>query len=178
MLDLPLKMLFPVEIPFSSCYNESKETPASIRLRDTRRFTMKQTPTPLPYIQAFEQLGFGMFVHFGLYSQLEKGEWTYSIHKRAPEDYKPLRESFRVGSMRDIVETAKSAGCKYITLTTRHHEPPRGLFPLRYQGTQRVRRHAFSHGTRPHPRIRRRMQKRGHHSLLLSHHARLAPPGF
>ena len=83
---------------------------------------MKQTPTPLPYIQAFEQLGFGMFVHFGLYSQLGKGEWTYSIHKRAPEDYKPLRESFRVGSMRDIVETAKSAGCKYITLTTRHHD--------------------------------------------------------
>ena len=72
---------------------------------------MKQTPIAAPYIQAFEQLGFGMFVHFGLYSQLGKGEWTYSIHKRNADDYKPLRESFRVGSMRDIVETAKSAGC-------------------------------------------------------------------
>jgi alpha-L-fucosidase len=84
--------------------------------------TMKKTPIPAPYIKNFEQLGFGMFVHFGLYSQLEKGEWTYSLHKRTPEEYKPLSETFRVGSMRDIVETAKSAGCKYITLTTRHHE--------------------------------------------------------
>ena len=83
---------------------------------------MKQIPTPLPYIQNFEQLGFGMFVHFGLYSQIGKGEWTYNIHKRTPEDYLPLKETFRVGSMREIVETAKSAGCKYITLTTRHHE--------------------------------------------------------
>jgi len=83
---------------------------------------MKQTPIAAPYIQAFEQLGFGMFVHFGLYSQLGMGEWTYFLHKRNAEEYKPLSESFRVGSMRDIVETAKAAGCKYIVLTTRHHE--------------------------------------------------------
>ena len=83
---------------------------------------MNKTPVPAPYIQEFEQLGFGMFVHFGLYSQLERGEWTFNVHKRNAEDYKPLRESFRVGSMREIVETAKSAGCSYITLTTRHHE--------------------------------------------------------
>ena len=83
---------------------------------------MKQTPTAAPYIQAFEQLGFGMFVHFGLYSQLGRGEWTYAVHRRTAEDYRSLRDSFRVGSMRDIVETAKSAGCKYITLTARHHE--------------------------------------------------------
>ena len=83
---------------------------------------MNQTPIAAPYIQAFEQLGFGMFVHFGLYSQLGKGEWTYFLHKRNAEEYKALSESFQVGSMRDIVETAKSAGCKYIILTTRHHE--------------------------------------------------------
>ena len=28
------------------------------------------------YIQDFEKLGFGMFVHFGLYSVLGKGEWA------------------------------------------------------------------------------------------------------
>ena len=28
------------------------------------------------YIKDFEQLGFGMFVHFGLYSRLGKGEWA------------------------------------------------------------------------------------------------------
>lgn len=30
-------------------------------------------PTPKQYISDFEQLGFGMFVHWGLYSQLGKG---------------------------------------------------------------------------------------------------------
>ena len=29
------------------------------------------------YIKQFEKLGFGMFVHFGLYSVLGKGEWVY-----------------------------------------------------------------------------------------------------
>ena len=28
------------------------------------------------YIKDFEQLGFGMFIHFGLYSMMECGEWN------------------------------------------------------------------------------------------------------
>jgi len=79
-------------------------------------------PKPLPYIEAFEQLGFGMFVHWGLYSQLKKGEWVYSTHQLKAEDYFPLIESFRVKTVDEIVNTAKSAGCKYICVTTRHHE--------------------------------------------------------
>ena len=33
------------------------------------------------YIKEFEKLGFGMFVHFGLYSVNAKGEWAYHLHK-------------------------------------------------------------------------------------------------
>ena len=29
-----------------------------------------------PYIHSFEEMGFGMFVHFGIYSVLGKGEWA------------------------------------------------------------------------------------------------------
>ena len=79
-------------------------------------------PVAAPYIKDFEQLAFGMFVHFGLYSQLNKGEWVYHIHGLEMDSYRQLKNSFRVGSMQEIVNTAKSAGCKYITLTTRHHE--------------------------------------------------------
>jgi len=79
-------------------------------------------PTAPRYIKEFEGLGFGMFVHFGLYSQLEKGEWTYSIHKRDMKEYEKLIETFRVDSLSEIISTAKSAGCRYICLTTRHHE--------------------------------------------------------
>ena len=83
-------------------------------------------PVPKEYIKRFEQLGFGMFVHFGLYSQLNSGEWCYNFLKQEKgmpfEEYAKLRDSFRVGSMADIVSVAKSAGCRYICLTTRHHE--------------------------------------------------------
>ncbi len=81
-----------------------------------------ELPIAPQYIKDFEQLGFGMFVHFGLYSQLNRGEWTYSVHHMNMAEYEPLIDTFRVGSMAQIVQTAKSAGCSYIVLTTRHHE--------------------------------------------------------
>ena len=37
-------------------------------------------PVPAPYIAQFEQRGFGMFIHWGLYSQLAQGEWTMNLH--------------------------------------------------------------------------------------------------
>ncbi len=38
-------------------------------------------PVAKQYILDFEQLGFGMFVHWGLYSQVGKGEWHH-YHKQ------------------------------------------------------------------------------------------------
>lgn len=79
-------------------------------------------PVAPQYIKDFEQLGFGMFVHFGLYSQLNRGEWTYSVHHMQMDEYEPLINTFQVGSLSQIIQVAKSAGCKYVCLTTRHHE--------------------------------------------------------
>ena len=81
-------------------------------------------PKPLKRIEDFESLGLGMFVHWGLYSLLGMGEWTYHIHGRKMEDYEPLMNEFSVPNFdaEKLVLTAKSAGCKYITLTSRHHE--------------------------------------------------------
>ena len=76
------------------------------------------------YIKDFENLGFGMFVHFGLYSVLGKGEWTKCLHKIQDEEYYALMEQFnpKKNWAKELVATAKNAGCKYITLTTRHHD--------------------------------------------------------
>ena len=81
-------------------------------------------PVAAKYISDFEKLGFGMFVHWGIYSQLGMGEWTYLIHKRKMEDYKKLADTFTAEDFdaEELVLTAKRAGCKYITLTTRHHD--------------------------------------------------------
>lgn len=79
---------------------------------------------PEERIARFEKMGFGLFVHWGLYSQLGMGEWTFLIHGRKMEDYKKLADSFTAEDFdaRELARMAKQAGCRYITLTTRHHE--------------------------------------------------------
>ena len=81
-------------------------------------------PKPEKRVADFEKLGFGMFVHWGLYSQLGMGEWTYHAHKRDMNEYKRLKDTFTAEDFNaeELVLTAKNAGCRYVTLTTRHHE--------------------------------------------------------
>ena len=76
------------------------------------------------YIKEFEKLGFGMFVHFGLYSVLGKGEWAKLSYQMSDEEYFKLCEQFQPEKdwATKLVTQAKQAGCKYITLTTRHHD--------------------------------------------------------
>lgn len=79
----------------------------------------------LQYIEKFEELGFGLFVHFGLYSIVGKGEWYLHLNPAANQkEYEKLTQKFRVNKnwAKNLVKTAKQAGCKYITLTTRHHD--------------------------------------------------------
>ena len=80
----------------------------------------------LDYIKRFEKMGLGMFVTFGLYSLLEKGEWYYSVltTDEQRQKYFSLINKFKVAKnwAKDIVATAKKMGAKYITITTRHHE--------------------------------------------------------
>lgn len=97
----------------------------------------KPIPIPAPRIAQFEQMGFGMFVHWGLYSQLGRGEWAMNMHKIPAEQYKELQKTFTAKdfSGRAMAKVAKKAGMKYITLTSRHHEgfslyDTRGLSPF------------------------------------------------
>lgn len=77
------------------------------------------------YIERFSRLGYGMFVHFGLYSAFEQGEWylTSNPHPDKQAYYNYINK-FNVKKTwaKELVKTAKKAGCKYITLTTRHHD--------------------------------------------------------
>ncbi len=76
------------------------------------------------YIERFKKLGFGMFCHFGLYSQLGRGEWALHVHQLNQKEYNAQMNTFEIDKdwAKRLVSTAKSAGCKYITLTTRHHD--------------------------------------------------------
>ena len=76
------------------------------------------------YIKDFEQLGFGMFIHFGVYSMIENGEWVKKIHNIPDDEYVTYAKAFnpKPDWATEIAKLAKTAGCKYITLTTRHHD--------------------------------------------------------
>ena len=78
----------------------------------------------MDYVRSFEKRGFGLFVHFGLYSILAKGEWSKELHSIPDSKYEQLVNKFKVKRSwaKDLVKIAKKAGCKYITLTTRHHD--------------------------------------------------------
>ena len=77
------------------------------------------------YIEKFKSLGFGLFVHFGLYSKIGKCEWYLHLNPKADkEKYESLTKNFTVSKTwaKELVKAAKAAGCKYITLTCRHHD--------------------------------------------------------
>ena len=93
-------------------------------------------PVPAPRVARFERMGFGMFVHWGLYSQIGKGEWAKHFQKIPTDEYMKLMKTFTAKDFngREWARTAKRAGMKYITLTSRHHDgfslyDTRGLSP-------------------------------------------------
>ena len=75
-------------------------------------------------VRWFKDARFGIYVHFGLYSLLGRGEWTMYSERINPEEYAKLANDFlpEPGCAEEWVATAKAAGANYMVLTTRHHE--------------------------------------------------------
>ncbi len=72
----------------------------------------------------FHEARFGIFIHWGLYSLLGRGEWVM-LHERIPkEEYAELAQEFNPERFdaQSWVDLARRAGAKYMVLTTRHHD--------------------------------------------------------
>ncbi|HEY6375523.1 MAG TPA: alpha-L-fucosidase [Edaphobacter sp.] len=67
---------------------------------------------------------FGMFIHFGAYSQYGRHEWAMETQAVPIEEYLPLTKQFdpKPHSARAWAKLAKAAGMKYMVMTTKHHE--------------------------------------------------------
>ena len=75
--------------------------------------------------ERFYKWGWGLFVHYGLYSAKGEGEWVMHDERIDPEKYyAELVPKFRPkpGCIDSWIALAKDAGMKYVVLTTRHHE--------------------------------------------------------
>ncbi len=85
---------------------------------------MNASPSIPSYLSHFESLAYGLFVHWGLYSQLGKGEWVKKWHEIPMEEYRPLMDSFTAEDFngRELAAFARRCGMNYVVLTTRHHD--------------------------------------------------------
>ncbi|MGA7206108.1 MAG: alpha-L-fucosidase [Specibacter sp.] len=72
----------------------------------------------------FTEARFGMFVHWGLYSLAARHEWVMYREQISAENYKKYFEHFDpdLYDPREWAAAAKSAGMKYMVLTTKHHD--------------------------------------------------------
>ena len=73
---------------------------------------------------------FGMFIHWGLYSGVGKGEWYMENSGTSPEEYRKLAypqsgdQYFDASQFNadDWAKLAKDAGMKYMNMITQHHD--------------------------------------------------------
>lgn len=72
----------------------------------------------------FQDAKFGLFVHWGIYSQLGDGEWVMNNHKIPVSEYEKLAGTFNPTAFDagQWVSLVKAAGMKYIVITAKHHD--------------------------------------------------------
>jgi alpha-L-fucosidase len=86
--------------------------------------TYKPSEANLKARQWFQDSKFGLFIHWGVYSVMGEGEWVMNNKKMTIAEYEPLAARFNPTEFdaAEWVRIAKSAGMKYITITSKHHD--------------------------------------------------------
>lgn len=74
--------------------------------------------------EEFQDMKFGVFIHWGIYSMMADGEWIMNNKNLNHEEYELLAQGFYPSkfSAAKWVSDVKASGAKYICITTRHHD--------------------------------------------------------
>ena len=74
--------------------------------------------------EEFRDKGFGIFIHWGIYSMLGSGEWVLNDPNIFHHEYKDLAGGFYPSKFdaAEWVSAIKKSGAKYLCITTRHHD--------------------------------------------------------
>ena len=75
-------------------------------------------------LREFAGARLGVFVHFGVYSLLGKGEWALNREQIPIEEYRALADRFTAARFDAdaLAAAAKDAGARYLNFTTMHHD--------------------------------------------------------
>jgi len=84
----------------------------------------KPTEDNLKARSEFEGFRFGIFLHWGIYSQFAQGEWYLNNGNLKQEEYQKTASCFYPIRFhaKEWVRAFKDAGAKYVTFTSRHHD--------------------------------------------------------
>jgi len=82
------------------------------------------TPENVAARERFREMRFGMFIHWGVYSLLQDGEWVMNNRGITVSEYETLAPQFNPVKFDAAarVRLAQDAGMKYITITSKHHD--------------------------------------------------------
>lgn len=72
----------------------------------------------------FDEARYGLFMHYGVYSQLAHGEWVQLRETIPVAEYAKLADTFDPSGFdaEAICDWAKACGMKYVNMTARHHD--------------------------------------------------------
>lgn len=99
----------------------------SSQLINAQEIVAEEVYVPSPEIieaqKEFADNGFGIFIHWGIYSLFGQGEW-YLNYGPTAEEYAKSAKAFYPNDFNasEWVKAIKDSGAKYITFTTRHHD--------------------------------------------------------
>lgn len=87
-------------------------------------FAYEPAPENLAARKWFQDVKFGVFIHWGVYSELGRGEWVMNNEKMSIADYEPLAERFNPTEFDPDAwcRLFKEAGAGYVTITSKHHD--------------------------------------------------------
>lgn len=111
-LSIKIRLAFLLFIGWSATYGQKSIVP------------YEPAPGNIENRKAFQDMRFGMFIHWGAFSVLGNGEWVMNNQNIYVEDYQKLGNIFNPQKFDAAkwVTAAKDAGMDYITFITRHHD--------------------------------------------------------
>ena len=101
---------------------------AGLTIISPARFSAQEAYVPakenLVAREWFQNAKFGLFIHWGVYSLMGKGEWVLEREKIRAADYEKMAVAFNPTAYNpsEWVMMARAAGMKYITITAKHHD--------------------------------------------------------
>lgn len=97
---------------------------SSINFKSLGGLKCEELTLPAEDKQWWRDAKVGMFIHWGLYSILGRGEWARFNEQIPKEEYEGLAEEFipQDFEMKEWAEIAKDFGAKYGVMVTRHHD--------------------------------------------------------